>query len=55
MKLEEYGYALNDASPSFYDFSLGDGVLLMFCRLAQALVLDPKYVKAFYRYGEFSI
>jgi len=34
---------------------LGDGVLLVFCRLAQALVLDPKYVKAIYRYEEFSI
>ncbi|KAL0576294.1 Palmitoyl-protein thioesterase 1, partial [Marasmius crinis-equi] len=39
MKLEEFGYALNDAS----------GYLVRELRGGQALQLDPKYAKAYYR------
>lgn len=48
MKLEEYGYALTDASAYAPD-GLCSSVKILICSIAQAISLDPKYAKAYYR------
>jgi hypothetical protein len=48
MKLEEYGYALTDASACVPD-GLCSSVKILIRSIAQAISLDPKYAKAYYR------
>jgi len=48
MKLEEQGYAIDDASS--YSRTGSVVFLLTFGCTAKAIQLDPRYVKAYYRY-----
>jgi len=48
MKLEEYGYALTDASACAPD-GLCNSIKILMRSIAQAISLDPKYAKAYYR------